>query len=84
MASGVLGHGQGGLVALLVAFPRLLECALAIVYAREPEGVRIAEAWRNVRVFILALSAALRSITFRRSWDSKRSWQRACPQPPYF
>ena len=33
----VLGHGQGGLVALFVAFPRLLECALAIVYAREPE-----------------------------------------------
>jgi len=39
----VLGHGQGGLVAVLAAFPRILECALAIVYAREPEGERIAE-----------------------------------------
>ena len=29
----VLGHGQGGLVAALVAFPRILESALAIVYA---------------------------------------------------
>ena len=34
----VVGLGQGGLVALLVAYPRLLERALAIVYAREPEG----------------------------------------------
>ena len=40
----VLGHGQGGLVAALMAFPRILESALAIVYAREPEGAQTAEA----------------------------------------
>ena len=51
----VLVHGQGGLVAALVAFPRILESALAIVYAREPEGMRIAEAWRNVRAFVAIL-----------------------------
>ena len=57
----VLGHGQGGLVAALVAFPRILESALAIVYAREPEGVQIAEAWRNVRVFIAISPSTSRS-----------------------
>ena len=57
----VLGHGQGGIVAL-VAFPRILESALAIVYAREPEGVQIAEAWRNVRVFI-AIWPRLRAVS---------------------
>ena len=30
----VLGHGQGGLVAALVANPRIIEAALAIVYSR--------------------------------------------------
>ena len=34
----VLGNGLGGLVARLAAFPRILECALAIVYARETDG----------------------------------------------
>ena len=58
----VLGHGQGGLVAVLAAFPRILESALAIVYAREPEGVQIADAWRNVRAFV-AISPRLHSLS---------------------
>ena len=48
----VIGTGHGGLVAAAAAHPRLLEAALALRYAREQEGMQIAEAWRNIRVFV--------------------------------
>ena len=48
-------------MAALSAFPRILESAFAIVFAREPEGVRIAETWRNVRAFI-AISPRLHAV----------------------
>ena len=48
----VIGTGHGGLVAAAAAHPRLLEAALALRYAREAEGMQIAEAWRNIRVFV--------------------------------
>ena len=82
----VLGHGQGGLVAALVAFPRILESALAIVYAREPEGVQIAEAWRNIRVFIAIrvdfLLLARVSFSRRPFRSSEERHSAAKPPPP--
>ena len=41
-----------GLVAAAAAHPRLLEAALALRFAREAEGMQIAEAWRNIREFV--------------------------------
>ena len=81
----VLGHGQGGLVAALVAFPRILESALAIVYAREPEGVQIAEAWRNVCVFIAIsprLHQSARVSCSRKPFRSSDECHSAAKPPP--
>ena len=47
----VLGVGQGGLVALLCSYPRVVEAALALRYVRPDEGCQVAEAWFNVRAF---------------------------------
>ena len=81
----VLGHGQGGFVAALAAFPRILESALAIVYAREPEGVQIAEAWRNVRIFI-AISLRLHAVSsvelLERPFRSSEECNSAAKPPP--
>ncbi|CAK0835569.1 unnamed protein product [Prorocentrum cordatum] len=48
----VIGTGHGGLVAAAAAHPRVVEAALALRYAREAEGMQVAEAWVNVRAFV--------------------------------
>ena len=49
----VLGSGQGGLVALACAYPRVAEAALASRCAREDEGRCVAEAWRDIHTFVV-------------------------------
>ncbi|CAK0865466.1 unnamed protein product, partial [Prorocentrum cordatum] len=48
----VIGAGHGGLVAAAAAHPRVVEAALALRYAREAEGMQIAEACVNIRAFV--------------------------------
>ena len=48
----VMGTGHGALVALSASFPRLVEAALSLRYAREADGAQLAEVWANIRVFV--------------------------------